>query len=538
MPVPNYLALGAVLLLVTLYLLCLPRPIPGIPFRKNASRSILGDMPAMAKHSRETGQVWDWIVSQTVSLNLPIVQVFARPLAKPWVILSDFRESQDILMRRTREFDRSTHAGEIFQGLLPDHHNSMLSTAPQFKTHRKLIQDLMTTAFLNEVAAPRIYGAFAALCDLWVHKVRLSEGHPFSAYHDVERATLDAIWMAVFPLAQQDGLNARQQQLLSTIPDMNTSMCASKDDPVEFPESPMPHAQQSILTLTQSLEISMKSPFPRLAHWFLRRRSYMREARTYKENMIVRELEKAKLRFTGGLDGGQETRCAMDFVLRRELMSAAKEDRAPKHDTRMLFDELFGLLVAGHDTTSSTTSWALKLLTDNPSVQRNLRSAMRAGFPEANAGQRWPTVLEIVKARIPYLDASQEEIFRRSIVQPFVARQAAVNTVVLGHRVPKAKGRTGSWNSSDIHLFQPERWLRQEANEVVFDQNAGPMLSFGLGPRACFARRMAYLEMKIALVLLVWNFEFQTVPTTLSSYEAVDKLTHQPVQCYIRLRKL
>lgn len=151
-----------------------------------------------------------------------------------------------------------------------------------------------------------------------------------------------------------------------------------------------------------------------------------------------------------------------------------------------------------------------------------------------------------------------------------ITRTALVDTVILGHNVPKgtdvflmgngsdyiappigsipeelrsescqmAKGRIGSWNPEDCHLFKPERWLSVDDGKLVFNSMAGPLLTFGLGPRRCFGRRMAYLEMKIALVLLVWNFELRPVPQKLSSYQAVDKLTHQPKQCYLRLHSI
>ncbi len=48
-------------------------------------------------------------------------------------------------------------------------------------------------------------------------------------------------------------------------------------------------------------------------------------------------------------------------------------------------------------------------------------------------------------------------------------------------------------------------------------------------------RKLAEMELHIILVLLVWNFEFQPTPAELSSYKAVDRLTHQPQQCYVRL---
>lgn len=88
--------------------------------------------------------------------------------------------------------------------------------------------------------------------------------------------------------------------------------------------------------------------------------------------------------------------------------------------------------------------------------------------------------------------------------------------------------------------FKPERWMKEEGEEGerVFDPAAGPLLTFGLGVRGCFGRKMAYLKLRLLLVLVVWNFELGVCPEGLSGYEAVDKLTHMPQQCYVRLNKL
>ena len=48
--------------------------------------------------------------------------MFMRPFGKPWVIVADFREAQDIQTNRQHEFDRSTYIGEVFGPLLPGNH--------------------------------------------------------------------------------------------------------------------------------------------------------------------------------------------------------------------------------------------------------------------------------------------------------------------------------------------------------------------------------------------------------------------------------
>ena len=45
-------------------------------------------------------------------------------------------------------------------------------------------------------------------------------------------------------------------------------------------------------------------------------------------------------------------------------------------------------------------------------------------------------------------------------------------------------------------------------------------------------------ELRLFLVLIIWNFELQKCPEELSGYAAVDKLTHAPQQCFVRLKKI
>jgi hypothetical protein len=149
---PLLLGCSSVLLYLG-YRWALPKPIPGVPYNLDSANSILGDLPAMLKQLSATGQIFPWTTAQNTKLNSPIVQVFTRPLMKPWVIITDFKESQDILLRRTKEFDRSDFLGDVFLGLIPDMHISMKSTDNKFKRNRHLIKDLMTPGFLHEVSA-------------------------------------------------------------------------------------------------------------------------------------------------------------------------------------------------------------------------------------------------------------------------------------------------------------------------------------------------------------------------------------------------
>jgi hypothetical protein len=72
----------------------LPKPIPGIPYNANATKSIFGDIPEMIEHLKTHKTLADWILSHNTRHNSPIVQTFTPLFGKPWVVISDFREEQ------------------------------------------------------------------------------------------------------------------------------------------------------------------------------------------------------------------------------------------------------------------------------------------------------------------------------------------------------------------------------------------------------------------------------------------------------------
>lgn len=177
------------------------------------------------------------------------------------------------------------------------------------------------------------------------------------------------------------------------------------------------------------------------------------------------------------------------------------------------------------------------------------------------------SIQEIIGKHIPYLDAAIEKVLRCAGTAPVVDRQALVDTEILGHRVPKGtivtclvtgpsmmtpdfaideglrsptsqvakkNGRDRGWDPEDMTLFKPERWI--VGGE--FDATAGPQLAFGLGTRGCYGNRLVYVEMRILLTLIVWNFELLPCPTALSSYKSILVTTNEPRQCYVRLREI
>jgi len=169
--------------------------------------------------------------------------------------------------------------------------------------------------------------------------VRLASGRPFSARDDIHNFAFDAILAATFPFDPENSTVSAQLQVLQQISSgLNDH---DIDEAAEFPSVPNSPIFQAILTLTDSMETSMKSPTPVIAHWFLRQMPSMRKAYKQKEAYITSELDNSVKRFTEGKDE-QITKCALDHIVSRELASARKENRQPVYYTRSIYDEVMG----------------------------------------------------------------------------------------------------------------------------------------------------------------------------------------------------
>ncbi|KAJ8123122.1 hypothetical protein ONZ43_g849 [Nemania bipapillata] len=496
-----------------LYQWLLPKPIPGIAFNPEATKSLLGDLPAMIKEVTVTGEFRVWCAKQVRKMNSPICQIFIRPFGEPWILLSDYRESRDILTRR-REFDKSSFLSDGMISIGSFHGRYI--TGDEFKANRQLIQDLMTSTFLNSHVGPAAYKKSLELMCLFNLKMDAAQGRPFSVKEDFEYTSIDVMMEFAF------GGNW-----------LHTALG------------------------------------PQLQTWWWSKEAWYRKIFDEKERVLK---EQVLIGLQNYREGHVET--GIEHMIMREASRADKEGRAPNFESKIFRDEMFGNIIGGHHTTSGAMMWLTKYLTDNPCVQDKLRSVLYATLSLAREEKRLFTFSEIRQAKLPYLDAVIEEMLRINAVP--VTREALYDTTILGcpikkgtqvffmsngpgfltpplavdesrrretSRVAKMKAE---WDASHgLASFIPERWLVRKnngngllADDVEFDGAAGPQLGFGLGPRACWGRRLAYLEMRVVIAMLVWQFQLLETPAGLSSHAGLEGIARVPQQCYVRLRKI
>ena len=307
------------------YRAALPRPIPGIPYHKSAANSLFGDIPRLLKHYTAEKAITAWFPLQCIELDSPIVQLFIRPFGRPMVFLADWRESQDILTQR-KEFDRSRFFGDVLRGLLPNAFITM-QTDDIFRHQRRLVAKTMSSSFLSQVSAPRIYNTVLDLVELWHIKIELVGDHPFSGPSDIHHMALDAIWAAAF--GTSSGTTRSQVSHLSSLAKLE-ALPLDENVPAEFPKTPTPATFNAIVTLTESLDSIPNSLLPRWHHWLIRQTSSYRTAKKCKDDLFDEHFRNARKDYSGDPSDQKDVSSALENMIQREAIAASKEGRLPQ----------------------------------------------------------------------------------------------------------------------------------------------------------------------------------------------------------------
>ncbi|RPD53161.1 cytochrome P450 [Lentinus tigrinus ALCF2SS1-7] len=216
-------------------------------------------------------------------------------------------------------------------------------------------------------------------------------------------------------------------------------------------------------------------------------------------------------------------------VLLRENMSTKDVDSLSEPE---LLGQMSLLLLAATDTTSSSISRAMQLL----SIHRDAQDRLRRELVDAtkHTGRTIHDFDFDTLASLPYLDAVVKETLR--LFPPFylVMRSTQEDVVLpLGSPVTGIDGKqihelflpagTLVWPNvfwvnrdpeiwgADAAEWKPERWLGplpESLTEAHIPSIFAHTITFAAGPRSCIGYNLAVTEMRIALAHLLLSFEF------------------------------
>jgi len=195
------------------------------------------------------------------------------------------------------------------------------------------------------------------------------------------------------------------------------------------------------------------------------------------------------------------------------IWSSMRKLKDPETDKPIPFNslraELATVVLGGLDTTGHQLGWLLALLASHPHIVEKLLEKLRSN------GLYGPDSREVSfedLGKLTYLTAIIREGMRIAYVSAgSFLRVVPKDMTILGYRVPKntlisypgtrVLNTEQEWG--DPHTFRPERWLTDE------DMSGKFSAMFAFGPRDCIGQKLAMLEMRLAIIKIVTQYELR-----------------------------
>ena len=197
-----------------------------------------------------------------------------------------------------------------------------------------------------------------------------------------------------------------------------------------------------------------------------------------------------------------------DDVVSRLIESVADEPDRDAGRERMR-DELVTLLLAGHETTASTLSWALHLLDRHPEIRERVHAEAVEVF------SRGPLDSAALHG-FTYTSMVLEEVMRMYPPVWLLTRIAREPDRIGGFTVPAGADviispyllhrNAGFW--PDPERFAPERF----ASASRAGRERYSYIPFGAGPRFCVGNNLGMMEATIVLAALCRDLRLASVP--------------------------
>jgi cytochrome P450 len=290
-------------------------------------------------------------------------------------------------------------------------------------------------------------------------------GRPFPIHRAMQTVTLDVILRAVFGVDQESAFTAFRALVERFVAQASSASA---------PFIALPAFQY---------DLGWLSPWGR----FVRNRQAVRDA-------LLGEITRRR---ADGIAGRTD--------ILSLLIAARHENGQPMGDEELL-DEMFTLLMAGHETTATSLAWVFWHLGRHPDVVEKLRDELAGVVGSEALETRHLSQLE-------YLDAVIKESMRLTPVATLVARRlhepahigglALPAGTTVGANIYLAHRRPDAW--PDPERFDPDRFVGLRPSPHTF-------FPFGGGVRRCLGAAMATYEMKTVLAEVLTRVDLRIAP--------------------------
>ncbi|XP_059161770.1 cytochrome P450 2B1-like [Physella acuta] len=203
-----------------------------------------------------------------------------------------------------------------------------------------------------------------------------------------------------------------------------------------------------------------------------------------------------------------------------ELNSKQSTSQQTTLSKNELLKSLFDLFIGGTETTSTTITWCLLYVVNNPDVQKKIYDELK----EQVGTNRTPCIQD--KPKLIYLNAVIKETQRvASIIPHSVTHTCTEDAEVRGYTIPKGTYISPNLDSvlhdpkiwgDDVMEFKPERFIDQDGKLKTPEE----FIPFSIGRRVCLGESLAVMELFLYLSSIFHRFEI--LPATPGSPPPID----------------
>ncbi|KAJ5966639.1 hypothetical protein N7501_002887 [Penicillium viridicatum] len=235
---------------------------------------------------------------------------------------------------------------------------------------------------------------------------------------------------------------------------------------------------------------------------------------------------------------------------RGDFMDSMTRNRGDKDG--LTDDELVAnaniLIVAGSETTATLLAGVTYFLLRNPETLKKVVTEVRSVMQTESDITPTPAS---TNHPYPYMWACIQEAFRLYPPVPTGLQRVTLESMLIaGHEIPPGTKVSvhplgASWSPVNFHAperFLPERWLpeaRTDPASPFFHDKRDVVQPFSAGPRNCIGRNVAYIEMRLILTRLLWNFDIGLCEESLAWYNqtAYTAWEKPPLMCRLTLKE-
>ena len=210
-----------------------------------------------------------------------------------------------------------------------------------------------------------------------------------------------------------------------------------------------------------------------------------------------------------------------------DILQSLLEARNPATGAPFSFDDLIDqisvIFLAGHETSASSMTWALYILSECPHVAQ----AMRAELDAATDGG--PIAFETLKSLAMTRNVFKETLrlyppvsfLLREVTAPIRFRDKLLKPKAMIAVSPWLLQRSPDWWQCP-HAFDPDRFERPDQADAA----KRAYLPFGRGPRICIGAGFAQQEAILLLASVVRRFDLAAIPG--DKPDPISRLTLRP----------